>query len=121
MKIRSLRLTRFRTVHTLFIAALLLLCMGCGGEKPEIIKSKLDAIIASDFKALLAELPQKSHSDSVHFVCREYTTFKKGPYRVKAVVDFYYLRDVNVKRTVKYRYVKSAGQWERYDNEYVYY
>jgi len=113
--------TTMRIVKLVVIGVLFAFLFGCGGEKPEIIRSKLDTIIASDFKALLAELPQKSHSDSLHYVCREYTVFKKGPYRVKAVVDYFYIRDVKVKRAVKYRYVKSAAQWERYDNEYVYY
>jgi hypothetical protein len=104
------------------IAAVALLCAGCGvGEPDSVVKKKLDMIIAADFKAIVGELPKESVRDSACTRIVEYAANKKGMYSVRAVVDFYYLRDVHIKRTVKYRYVKSARKWERYENEYRFY
>jgi hypothetical protein len=103
-------------------AAVALLCAGCGlGEPDSVVKKKLDVIIAADFKAIVGELPKESVRDSACTRIVEYAANKKGMYGVRAVVDFYYLRGVHIKRTVKYRYVKSARKWERYENEYRFY
>ena len=104
------------------VAAAALLCAGCGvGESDSVVKKKLDVIIAADFKAIVGELPKESVRDSACTRIMEYAANKKGMYGVRAVVDFYYLRGVHIKRTVKYRYVKSARKWERYENEYRFY
>jgi hypothetical protein len=113
--------------HALFafgcalLASWMLFLCGCSREPAAEIRKKLDIVAESDFRAIVTELPKKSLGDSVHFGVMEYREYDKGAYRAKAVVDFYYLRDVHVKRTVKYRYVKSAGKWERFANDYVNY
>ncbi len=95
------------------------ICAGClGGEPDSLVRKKLNVILASDLKAIVSELPKTSISDSVYYRIAEYSTYKKSLYSVRAVVDFYYLRGVQIKRTVKYRYLKRVGKWERYDNEY---
>jgi hypothetical protein len=104
-----------------FLAWCMLYCSGCAGEPAAEIRKKLNIVADADFKAIIADLPKKSLSDSLHFTIVEYKDFSKGPYRVKAVVDYFYIRDIKVKRTVKYRYVKREGKWERYANDYVYY
>jgi hypothetical protein len=92
---------------------------GCGGgEKDAMIRKKLEVIAAADLRAITAELPRTSLADTVYYRIVKYSTYQKGQFGVRAVVDYYYLRDVTVKRMVKYRYVKDAGKWERYDNEY---
>ena len=95
------------------------LLAGCEGREPDTsIRKKFDTVVAADFKAIVSELPKESLSDSVYFRIVEYTTYEKSLYSVRAVVDYYYLKNVQVKRTVKYRYVKNARKWERYANEY---
>ena len=104
------------------LVAAALVCCGCAGKAPDsLVRKKLDVIVAADLKALTGELPATSLRDSTYFRIVEYTTYTKSIYTVRAVVDFYYLRGVHVKRTVKYRYLKSAGKWERYDNEYKFF
>ena len=98
------------------------LLAGCQGrESDKSIRKKFDTVVAADFKAIVSELPKESLSDSVYFRIVEYTTYEKSLYSVRAVVDYYYLKNVQVKRTVKYRYVKNARKWERYANEYRFY
>jgi hypothetical protein len=95
------------------------LCAGCrGGESDSLVHKKLDVVVAADLKAIVSEMPTTSLSDSVYSRIADYSTYKKSLYSVRAVVDFYYLRGVQIKRTVKYRYLRSAGKWERYDNAY---
>jgi hypothetical protein len=114
-----------RVILSVIVCAALASCWlylsGCSSEPAGEIRKKFDIVAENDFRAIIAELPAKSRADSVHFTVVEYKDFPKGQYRVRAVVDFYYLRDVRVKRTLKYRYVKSAGKWERYANDYFYY
>jgi hypothetical protein len=84
-------------------------------------RKKLDVIVASDLKAIVGELSPASLRDSIYSRVEEYEKYSAGMYGMRAVVDFYYLRGVHVKRTVKYRYLVRAGKWERYDNEYQFY
>jgi hypothetical protein len=96
-----------------------ILAAGCEGREPDkIIRQKFNTVAAADFKAILAEIPKENLADSVFFRIGEYSSYPKGRYGVRAVVDFYYLKGVYVKRTVKYRYVKKERKWERYANEY---
>jgi hypothetical protein len=108
----------FWLISTILVSAGVLLA-GCEGREPDSsIRKKLDVVIAADFKTIVADLPKESLNDSAYFRIVEYSTYAKSLYCVKAVVDYYYLKDVHVKRTVKYRYVKNARKWERYANEY---
>jgi len=103
------------------LASILSIFFGCAGEPPAQIRKKLDIVVENDFRAITGEVAKQNLADSVYCRVVEYKEFDKGQYRVKAVVDFFYLRGVGVKRTVKYRYVKSAGKWERYANDYVHF
>jgi hypothetical protein len=94
---------------------------GCSKEPAGEIRKKFDVVKENDLRAIVAEIPRESLADSVYTLVTEYKEFDKGQYRVKAVVDFFYLKGVHVKRSVKYRYVKSASKWERYANDYIYY
>ena len=102
-------------------AAFAALVAGCGGDPPATIRAKFDAIVQNDFKTIIGELPKSSLRDSVYFKVVEYKQVDKGEYRVKAIVDFFYLKGVGVKRTVKYRYVKGPKKWERFANDYISY
>jgi hypothetical protein len=100
------------------VCGLAMLFAGCIGEPDSAVRNKLTVIVEFDLKEILNELPAKSISDSVCYRIEKYKTYQKGMFRAMAVVDYFYLKSVKVKRTVKYRYVKKAGQWERYSNEY---
>jgi hypothetical protein len=110
-----------RTMVCAVLASCALHFSGCTSEPPGEIRKKLDTVAENDFREIIADLPAKSRADSAYFRIAEYKDFPKGQYRVKAVIDYYYLRNVRVKRSLKYRYVKSVGKWERYANDYVYY
>jgi hypothetical protein len=115
------RMGGFRVFSIALVSAGVLLA-GCQAREPDkSIRKKFDTVVAADFKSIVSELPKESLSDSVYFRIVEYTTYEKSLYSVRAVVDYYYLKDVQVKRTVKYRYVKNARKWERYANEYMFY
>jgi|WetSurMetagenome_2_1015567.scaffolds.fasta_scaffold00149_13 hypothetical protein len=104
------------------VSCAVIVSLGCTGAEPDsVVRKKLDVIIAADFKTIVGDLPKESLRDSAFTTVVEYSSYKKGIYSVRAVVDFYYLRGVQVKRTVKYRYLKSARKWERYENEYQFY
>ena len=90
-------------------------------ESPVLVRKKFDVIVASDLKTIVGDLPPTSLRDSVYSRVVEYEQYTQGMYCARAEVDFYYLRGVHVKRTVKYRYQVRAGKWERYDNEYQFY
>jgi hypothetical protein len=104
------------------LIAVCLLCFGCvKRESDNSIKNKLDLVVAGDLKAVVNELPKNSLADSVYTRIVEYKQLKKGMFRALAVVEYYYLRGVKVKRTVKYRYGEHVDKWERYSNEFVLY
>jgi hypothetical protein len=103
---------------TVLVSAAVLLA-GCEAREPDkSIRKKFDVVVAADFKAIVSDLPGESLADSMYFRIVEYSAYGKSLYSVRAVVDYYYLKGVHVKRTVKYRYVKNARKWERYANEY---
>jgi hypothetical protein len=104
-----------------FVSCVIVACCGCSKEPAAQIRKKFDSVVENDLRTIAGEIPRQSLADSVYTRAVEYKDFDKGPYRVKAVVDFFYLKAVHVKRTVKYRYAKGAGKWERYSNEYIHY
>ena len=103
------------------ILALGMLSVSCMHEVDSSIRAKFDFLVDSDFKSLVNELPKASISDSAHFVIAEYLKPKHGMFRAHAIVDYYYLKNIRVKRTVKYRYGQNVDKWERYSNTYVFY
>jgi len=51
----------------------------------------------------------------------KYNHYKKSRlYSHKAVVDYYYFKDIKMKQVRKYRYAPSMGQWQRYSGINVY-
>jgi hypothetical protein len=101
------------------VLLVLLACLGgCGGESDNLVRRKLEAILADDLSSLVSELPGTSIADTTYYTVREYRLYDNDKYSVLAVVDFHYL--VNDVATVvrKYRYLARYGQWERYYNVY---
>ena len=98
------------------LLSLLLLCF-CA-ESEEVIRGKLDVILADDMKAILDGVDSEGLLDEPYFVLLDYRKYDEGAYSRLAIVDFFFLRTVNVKITRKYRYHKRLGMWDRYYNRY---
>jgi hypothetical protein len=101
------------------LAALCLVALaGCAGESDQLVRRKLEVILADDLASVVMELPANSVRDSAFYRVREYRRFAEGPYAALAVVDFHFLKGDVARMVRKYRYHKWDGQWERYVNEY---
>jgi len=95
---------------------LLALCF-CS-EPEELIRTKFDVILADDMAAILEGVDPSALLDPPYFEILEYEKYKEGVFIRRAVVDFYFLKDVGVKITRKFRYHKRLGLWDRYYNKY---
>jgi hypothetical protein len=102
------------------IALLILLAAGCSHESDEAIQGKLRTVLQSDLDTLVSSLPKASVADTVRFEIREYKKFGKGTFTRRAAVDFYFLRNVNVKVARKYGYQAWDRQWEMFDSKSVF-
>jgi hypothetical protein len=105
------RFCRYALPFTLFA-----LCF-CS-ESDQVIRQKLDIILADDLEAIVEDMPSESLLDEPYYEILEYRKFREGTFRRLAVVDFYFLRGVNMKITRKYRYHVRLGLWDRYYNKY---
>jgi hypothetical protein len=102
------------------LAALIALVFaaGCSRESEAYVRNKLIVILKDDLATVTNELPASSVADSTYFDVKVYKAYKEGKYTRMAVVDFYFLKGVNVKMVRKYRYHSQYRKWERYFNEY---
>lgn len=95
--------------------------LGCSDNSDVQIKKNLMIILDDDLKTVVNDTPKKSVIDSTYFTIVTYEEFDQGKYTKKAVVDFYFLKKVNVKIVRKYRYHSTMKKWDRYLNEYRFY
>ena len=107
-------------------AALMSACVLCVvflncGENEKAVKGKLEIILRDDLEALCNDVPQSSLRDSVYYVIDEFQFYAKSKFSYRAVVDFYFLKEVMVSVERKYRYRAALGMWERYTNEYKFF
>ncbi len=93
----------------------------CVSESDEFIKKKLLIILEDDLKSAVKNISKEGLLDSTYYNIVESKYFKKGSYSHKAVVDFYFFKNVSVKMVRKYRYHVDYNKWERYFNEYKFY
>ena len=98
----------------------IMLTVSCQGERDEFVRKKLDVIIKDDLQAIIADIPEENLREVPSYNLVSYQEYSKGKYSVKAVVDFFFLKNVKVKIVRKYRYEASKRMWERYYNEYEY-
>ncbi len=105
-------------ISVLFLSFLLLFCM-CAEEKDEVIRKKLDVILQDDLNAILDGVSTDALLDKPHYTMVEYKSYDEGDYSKLAIVDFYFLKKINMKITRKYRYYKPKGLWDRYFNKYM--
>ena len=94
---------------------------GCVQDPPERVRQKLEALARDDLQYIVQEV-QALDSTQVaarpRYAVVEYTPVPRSdPYSVKAVVEFYYFKDIQIKQVRKYRYQFRALQWERYDKQ----
>ena len=102
-------------IHTLLVA---LVFISCSGESDEKAREKLEVILNDDLKAIIEGVDSKSLIDEPYYEMVRYQKYDEGNYSKRAVVDFYFLKDVNVKIIRKYRYHRVHRMWDRYFNEY---
>jgi hypothetical protein len=115
-----------RPKSNIYLALLCLIAVSgiflCGcGERDDFISKKLDIILASDLKAITADLPAEGILSKPFYTIVSYKSYKEGIYSQMAIVDFYCFKNVKVKIVRKYRYLTSARLWDRYFNEYIFY
>lgn len=99
-----------------------LILFACGSP-PKEMESKLDVIAKSDMEVILKEIPEKSRQEAMlakpYFVIDEYMEFHGDTARVfqayASVVFFYLDPSLNLCQVRKYRYLRSARLWERFD------
>lgn len=96
-------------------------CFGCFQETDEQIRAKLSVILEDDLIAIVEGISPESLRENPRYEIVEYQRFEKGPYTRKAVVHFYFLKNVEVRIVRKYRYKAGEGKWERYFNEYKFF
>jgi hypothetical protein len=106
---------RFSIILPVFLLPLFVFCQK---ESEGLIKQKLTVILKDDLKAICEGISKENLLEKPNYNLVFYKSYDKGLYTRKAVVDFYFLKKVNVKIVRKYRYYGSKRMWDRYYNEY---
>lgn len=91
------------------------------GERDEIVRSKLDIILAGDLKEITKGIAKNDLLQTPYYTMASYKSYSQGMYSKLAVVDFYFLKGIRAKIVRKYRYLSSARLWDRYYNVYTFY
>ncbi len=111
--------TRYlKSVSLLSLGLLGLLLCSCFIDNEKTMRRKLSIICQSDLTTTIGQLKSGASADSVYFHIVSFKTFAKGEFSAKAVVDFYLLKNVQVKMVRKYRFNRIFGLWDRYYNEW---
>jgi hypothetical protein len=108
---------RIPWVRVVFVFFLMTL-MCCSSEEKDVIRKKLDVILAGDMKAILEDVPENGLLENPCYDLVFYKEYGSGNYSHKAVAHFYFLKISNAKIVRKYRYYRKKRIWERYFNEY---
>jgi hypothetical protein len=95
-----------------------IVCAGCMQDSETMIRKKLTAILDDDLESLVADIQKENRSDSIYYSLVSYKKYPKARYSRKAVVDFYFFKNIMTKVRRKYRYHRPIGLWERYYNKY---
>jgi hypothetical protein len=96
------------------------LCVSCA-ESEEVIRGKLDVILADDLAAIVDSVAVAALIEKPYFELVSYKEYDEGAYSRMAVVDFFFLRPfagLEKKIRRKYRYHRRMGMWDRYHNMY---
>jgi hypothetical protein len=118
--IYSIRKPARRWFEAAVLAGLFLLA-GCAQDTAEAIRQKLETLARDDLQFIVKEislLDTASLALEPRYKIIEYKVLPRSDiYSVKAVVEFYYFRDIKIKQVRKYRYLDKYLQWERYDKQ----
>jgi hypothetical protein len=99
------------------LLAALCLAWGCGADD-RVARRSLEAVAKAELTSFVNELPPANQPTAPYFEIVAFEPGKKGRFSVKAVVDYYYLKNVTVKLTRKYRFVRWGQRWEPYNEEW---
>ena len=107
----------------LYGVLILVITNGCVKESDKRIKNKLLIILQDDLNSIISDVPKDDILDSVYYEIVLYKDFKKESFKYskKAIVDFYFFKNVKAKIVRKYRYHRQSRKWDRYYNEYKFY
>jgi hypothetical protein len=89
---------------------------GCG-ERPQDVRTKLNAVLTSELAAMVGGMPATGLSDSARYTVTEYRTYARGPYRALAIAKFRYLKGDIAEVVRTYRYVAAQEAWEPFRSE----
>jgi hypothetical protein len=87
-------------------------------EKDEVIRRKLDIVLADDLEAIIEDVAKEALLDKPYFKIVEYKEYDEAVYSRRAIVEFFFFKSISVKITRKYRYIRKTGIWDRYYNKY---
>ena len=113
----SLKQCRIDKLFLLF-CLLGLALISCSGESDELARKKLEAILKDDLKAIIEGIPDSALMENPRYEIVFYKQYDGWDYSKKAVVDFYFLKNIEKKIVRKYRYQTGKRMWDRYFNEY---
>jgi hypothetical protein len=116
-------MTTTTTILFPLCAALAVLCASCA-ESEEVIRGKLDVILADDMAAIVDSVAAPALMENPRFEVVSYKEYDEGAYSRMAVVDFFFLKPLagaGKKIMRKYRYHRRLGLWDRYHNKYYTY
>lgn len=102
----------------LCLLGLVLIQISCSGESDELARKKLEVILKDDLKAITDGIPDSALMENPRYEIVFYKQYNAWDYSKKAIVDFYFLKNVEKKIVRKYRYQTGKRMWDRYFNEY---
>ncbi len=114
--IMQCRVNKFLTL--LCLLGLILAQISCSGESDEFARKKLEVILKDDLQAITDGIPDSALMESPRYEIVFYKQYDAWDYSKKAVVDFYFLKNIEKKIVRKYRYQTGKRMWDRYFNEY---
>jgi len=95
---------------------LLVFIGGCSSNSTE--NKRLIAILNDDLEAIVTGVDPAALLDTPFWVRIKDTNYDSGKYRRLVEVHFYFLKDIKKRIYRKYRYNKTLGIWERFENSY---
>ncbi len=103
----------------IYITLISIFLSGCFSESQDIVHKKLEIILQDDLNYIKSEIDSTEVMDSTFY---KIILFKHFPndlnFSYKAVVEFYYLKNIKMKQVRKYRYRILQKKWDRYVKQY---
>ena len=101
------------------LIAFLVVISSCSMESQNTIRKKLKTIARADLEYIISETDSSEVMDSAYYKIVLFKYFPKDMnFSYKAVVDYYYFKNVKMKQVRKYRYRRLQKKWDRYLKKY---